>query len=69
MEGRLAAVAVGEMFRHLDARRIPDYADFRAAFHEPLRIEILTARLSEAQLAKNETRVHELLVELAGICA
>ena len=64
----MAAVAVDEMLRHLDAKpfaRIPDYADFRAAFYKQMRIEILQATLEEAQKPRNEARIRDLAGELA----
>lgn len=68
-EGRLAAVAVEEMFHHLDAKphsRLPDYADFRGAFFKQVRIELLKAKIEEACRApRNEARVRELTGELA----
>lgn len=68
-EGRLAAVAVEEMFRHLDAKpfpRLPDYADFREVFRKQIAIEILQEQIKEAKLKpKNEARIRELEGELA----
>jgi hypothetical protein len=67
-EGRLAAVARDEMFRQLDAKRLPDYADFRCAFERYVKIELLQARLAEARLKPtNARREKELLGELAVV--
>ena len=67
-EGRLAAVAIEEVFRQLDADRIPDYADLRYALRRQVKIEILQARLAEARLKpNNHRREKELLGELASV--
>ena len=67
-EGRLAAVAIDEMFRHLDADRVPDYADFRSALRRQVKIEILQARIAEARLKpNNRRREKQLLGELASV--
>jgi len=67
-EGRLAAVARDEMFRQLDAKRLPDYADFRCALEQQVKIEILQARLDEARLKPNHARREkELLGQLASV--
>lgn len=63
--GRLAAVVHDEMYRQLDAKRIADYADFRAVLEHPLQMELLAAKLEEAQLTPgNDARIKELLTQL-----
>ena len=65
-EGRLASVVRDEMYRQLDAKRVPDYADFRAALSRFVKIELLMARLDEAKLKpNNDLRVKQLYGELA----
>lgn len=67
-EGRLAALVRDEMFRHLDAGRTPDYADFRCAMERQVKIEILQARLAEARLKpNNQRREQQLLGQLASV--
>ena len=68
-EGRLAAVVRDEMLRQLDARpysRLADYADFRSALRHQVQIELLRARIEEAQLTPlNDARIAELKKELS----
>jgi hypothetical protein len=66
-EGRIAAVAREEIYRTFRLKRTfpPDYADFRAAVEAAVRMEILAAKLEEAQLKPaNDARVKELLGQL-----
>ena len=67
-EGRLAAVARAEFYRHF--RKIgrpfpPDFADLKDAMEIPVKAEILTARIEEAQLKPgNGARVLELIKQM-----
>jgi hypothetical protein len=66
-EGRLAAVARAEMYRHIRMWRAhpPDYADILAALEIPVKTEILAAKLEEAQLKPcNSARVLELIRQM-----
>ena len=66
-EGRLAAVARAEIYRHIKMQRIypPDFADLRSALSIPVKAEILTAKLEEARLKpSNSVRVLELISQL-----
>jgi hypothetical protein len=66
-EGRLAAVARAEIYRHIRMQRVypPDFADLKAALEIPVKAEILNAKLEEARLKPdNNTRVLELLRQL-----
>ena len=68
-EGRLAAVARVAMFKIVNTQHhLPDYSDFREALKRRVSIEILLARLDEAQRKpKNEERVTTLIRELADL--
>jgi hypothetical protein len=68
-EGRLAAIARIIMYRVVNLEHhLPDYADFREALKRRVEIELLIARLDEAQRKpRNEDRVTALIRELADL--
>jgi hypothetical protein len=67
-EGRIAAVARAEIYRHfkmVNRPYPPDFEDFRSALEIPVKAEILNAKLEEARLKPdNNARVMELTVQL-----
>jgi hypothetical protein len=66
-EGRLAAVARAEIYRHIRMRRAypPDFADLKEALEIPVKAEILSARIEEAQLKPaNNVRISELIRQM-----
>jgi hypothetical protein len=68
-EGRLAAIARVVMYR-VRGRfgHDPDLADFREGMARQMEIELLIARLEEAQLKpRNEARIRELVKEIAHL--
>ena len=68
-EGRLAVIARLEMYRVKNRfGHEPDIADLRSAMARQMSIELILARLEEAQLKpRNDERVHELIRELARL--
>lgn len=71
-EGRLAAVAKITLLRAAEAKRQPDYADFRDALRPFVERELILARIEEARKAAGirlTDRVKELAKELAEVNA
>lgn len=68
-EARIAAAARSLMVKMAGFSNTPDYADFRDALGPYVELEIVQAKIQEAQLSSTMQRVKELMATRAELLA